>query len=113
DDNVAMHVRRDRRQLPRPDVRLELQVPEEKLVRERLASLCEQPALTQLSRRAGRGVRIGQNVERVDSVPTVRLDLLVHDARGDRKLRAGRKTQCGANSTARAAIDVLVGQSRR
>src|SRR5206468_5580645 len=74
----------------------------------RLLDLCEQLSRTQRHLRTRGRVRVGQNVERVDSVPAIRLHALVDHSWRDAEPARGRELQRGAQPPAFIAVYVLI-----
>ena len=103
-----MGVRRDRGE-PQIIARVEFEVhvPEHEIVGEFFVQLRKLAPVAERDCRPRRGERIGEDVVTIHAIPTVHLDALVGDARGDGELRSRRDSRSGAKSGSEAVVDVL------
>ena len=90
-----------------------VQIGEKETVGGRLFDLRELPAIAQLYRRPCRGVRVAQDVEDIDAVPSVHVHFLIDDARSDAELFTRlveeRQPRTGPISTVHILLDAQIG----
>ena len=113
DQDVAVRVRRDRRQRSRPEIDLQVDVAQQELIGNGFLDLREQLPRTERHLRSGRRIRIGEDVESIDAIPSVRLRALIDQPWSDAETTRGGEPERGAQTGPVVAVDVLVNSQIR